>query len=371
MNRLFSLCLLGLLFAATGCDSSSEADTVTVNGTITNATGLGVDDATVTFSEQGTAGRGAGPAEDFTASTDTDGNFSIDVPEGSYSVTVTAPGYTATTSTITTGGEPLVTTLRGPSNVTGRIVNSQNGTAVANARVSFTRGTGAAVDTSAAAIDLEVMTDTNGMFGISGAPTGTYLCVVRSEGFVPTLIPDVNLEEGETDLGDATAVEQPPAGAYRIVLTWGQAPSDLDSHLSGPDGHGGRFHVYYSDDFYEDIAELDTDDVTSFGPETITVTPSNNGMYRYSVHNFSDQSATGSQGIAGEIENSMSARVQVYTAAGLVRDYRAPASTPGDTWRVFELNASGGTGTLTDVNQYFDANGSGDTGVFRPVPKTP
>ncbi|MEM1041845.1 MAG: carboxypeptidase regulatory-like domain-containing protein [Bacteroidota bacterium] len=366
MNRFFSLCLFALLLAATGCDSGSEDDTVTVNGTITNATGLGVDDATVTFSADGTAGRGS--AEN--ATTDTDGNFSIEVPDGSYTVTVTAPGYTATTSTITTGGEDLVTTLRGPSNLSGRIVNSQNGQALANARVSFTRGTGAAVDTSEAAIDLEVVTDADGAFSISGAPTGTYLCVVRADGFVPTLLPDVTFEDGETNLGDATAVEQPPAGAYRIVLSWGAAPRDLDSHLTGPDGQGERFHVYYLNRS-DELADLDTDDTSGFGPETITLRPDNDGMYRYSVYNFSEQSLSGSQGIAGEIENSAAARVQVYTEDGLVRDYRAPASAPGDTWRVFELNASGGTGTLTDVNQYVDASGSGDIGTFRSAPKTP
>ena len=133
----------------------------------------------------------------------------------------------------------------------------------------------------------------------------------------------------------------------------------------GPDDQGGRFHVYYSNKTFGNVANLDLDDVTSFGPETTTLTPEHDGVYRYSIHNYSQQDSTGSQGIAGEIEDSTPALVQVYTEDGLIEEYRAPDATPGNTWRVFEMEVSGNDVDITDVNEYVDAANSGDTGVFR------
>ncbi len=250
--------------------------------------------------------------------------------------------------------------IEGTAMIIGQILDSQLGEPIANALVSFARGNAS----------IEATTDSTGTFTINGIATGRFSVTIQADGYINVTLEDIEIGEGSNMLPPLVVAEAPPAGAYRIVLSWGEAPRDLDSHLSGPDGQGGRFHVYYANRT-EELADLDVDDVTSFGPETITLMPDNDGMYRYSVHNFSDQSETGSQGIAGQPENAIAARVQVYTATGLVREYRAPAAMPGNTWRVFELNASGGTASLTDVNQYVDANGSGDTDVFRLVPKTP
>ena len=81
---------------------------------------------------------------------------------------------------------------------------------------------------------------------------------------------------------------------YRIILTWGATPSDLDSHLVGPNMQGtGNFQVYFGNKQYkyEDIvyAELDVDDTTSSVPDTITIIkPIVAGTYKYSVHDFTN-----------------------------------------------------------------------------------
>lgn len=246
--------------------------------------------------------------------------------------------------------------LSGDATVTGTITESQTGEGLPGALVRFARG-GASV---------EAETDSTGTFTIDGIATGSYTVTISADGHINVVINDYEVTEGTNTFPQTVLTETPPVGAYRIVLSWGQEPDDLDSHLTGPDGQGGRFHVYYSDEEFGDVANLDDDDTDSFGPETITLTPQTDGTYRYSVHNFADQGETGSQGIAGEVNDlDIPALVQVYTDQGLLREYRAPASTPGDTWRVFEMNVNDGNATFTDVNTYLDADGSDDTGVFR------
>jgi uncharacterized protein YfaP (DUF2135 family) len=104
-----------------------------------------------------------------------------------------------------------------------------------------------------------------------------------------------------------------------IVLIWGQDPSDLDSHLTGPKANvlntDDRFHIYYSNPCWADTllnsrascaedwdsetsaavyndatAYLDRDDTDSFGPETITVYNLIEGEYNYYVHHYENHS---------------------------------------------------------------------------------
>ena len=94
--------------------------------------------------------------------------------------------------------------------------------------------------------------------------------------------------------------------SVRIVLEWGATPSDLDSHLTGPavDGNG-RFHTYYSQRNYylnggyaatntDYAAELDHDDVDSFGPEVTTIHAFTEGDYFFYVHDFTNRGYTNS-----------------------------------------------------------------------------
>lgn len=256
--------------------------------------------------------------------------------------------------------------LDGPATITGQITDSQLGQPIAGATVIFTRPDNNRTTNARGTANgsRETTTDEDGNFTIENIATGQLLMTVQAEGYLQ-FSEIIEVEDGLNEIPSIPVAEAPPAGSYRIVLSWDEQPSDLDSHLSGPDGDGGRFHVYYANRSFGEIADLDRDDVTSFGPETITVALEEDGMYRYSVHNYSNQGSNGSQGIAGEIENSIRARVQVYSDQGLVREYRAPASTEGNTWRVFEMNVANGTAQINDVNTYVTASSSGDTDIFR------
>lgn len=109
-------------------------------------------------------------------------------------------------------------------------------------------------------------------------------------------------------------------GEARVVLTWGANPSDLDSHLV----HGSD-HVFYSNPDAPGI-NLDVDDITSYGPETVTVDSVDTGSsYGYYVHHFSGD---------GTLATS-SATVKLYYG-GTMRTYYVPSGT-GRYWQVFDI----------------------------------
>jgi hypothetical protein len=81
------------------------------------------------------------------------------------------------------------------------------------------------------------------------------------------------------------AVSRPvPNGQLRIVLTWGETPRDMDSHLYTPTG----CHVFFGQKQCKSgEAGLDTDVTDSFGPETVNIHKLKPGVYRYKVHAYS------------------------------------------------------------------------------------
>ncbi len=140
------------------------------------------------------------------------------------------------------------------------------------------------------------------------------------------------------------------SGQFRVILTWGANPRDLDSHMTGPNADGStRWHVYYSSRTNGGICGLDVDDTSSYGPETITCPATNTttglraGVYRYSVHHYS---GTGNIGNSG-------ASVRLEFANGTVYNYTPPSgfSAANDVWTVFELTVgSGGSVSVAPVN---------------------
>jgi hypothetical protein len=86
------------------------------------------------------------------------------------------------------------------------------------------------------------------------------------------------------------------------------------------------------------FATLDLDDATLPGLETITVWTRVKGVYRYRVHNYSNEQPLTDSG----------ARVSIYNAGGLLEQYEVPTTGTGRFWTVFELN--GESGELTDIN---------------------
>ncbi len=136
--------------------------------------------------------------------------------------------------------------------------------------------------------------------------------------------------------------------ATTINLSWGENPADLDTHFFGFSATNANddFHVDWTDRSTTvngvDI-ELDVDDVTSYGPEVVTVpTFPFEGVYRYAVHRFSG---------TGTIQSSP-ARVEL-NLGGTVYLFAPPEGTPTDCWSVFDIRVDDdGRSELTTINAW-------------------
>ncbi len=148
-----------------------------------------------------------------------------------------------------------------------------------------------------------------------------------------------------------------PTSGFNIKLTWGESPSDLDSHLLTPNGNEVDFTDKGSLTALP-FAKLDVDDVDSFGPEVVTISQLMQGKYQYLVHNFSSvpgNDVSGNPNIPGRITDSP-ARVEL-TRNGSTTLF---APTPGEGnnlyyWHVFDIVVDAQCNvTVTPVNEWLD-----------------
>ena len=310
-------------------------------------------------------------SQTYTTVTNANGEYDISgIPEGTYKVTIEAPGYdlkTADNVTVTSGSI-LPFEILGSSIVSGKVLNSQTGGGVGNVEVGFYKSTGAAGNEFETLI-FKLYTDSYGAYYLGDLPFGSFNVKMTSEGFFENTILNVDIVTGENNVGEATIVEEVSEGQVRIVLSWGESPSDLDSHLTGLNSTGERFHVYYSDDFVNDGTEayLDVDDTDSWGPETITIHQYVDGVYRYSIHNYSDQSTEGGMGIY----NSPT-KVEIYNSNGIIGTFTPKPFTAGagNTWRVFEFTIANNIVNITTIDEYVYASSSGNIDDFKSSEKT-
>ena len=287
--------------------------------------------------------------------TDGEGRFSMTgLAAGTYELHVDAEEHIGIETTETlTDGEDAYTELflmipetrevsRGSTGeISARVTNALNGDAVAGATVTLRSGwnneTGRAAATA--------VTDQYGVFTIEDLSFGYYTAETSAEDFSPAyhnvaVLPDGFQSEWNLPMSPVLA-----EGETRIVLTWNEYPEDLDSHLVGSD-----FHVYYSDqNSYDSLGRhrvnLDLDDTTSYGPETITIYQGVDGVYTYSVHDYTNGGSTQSTKLS-----ESGATVRVYQGAGVVAEYHIPAGVPGTTWRVFRIHEDGRIETVNTVD---------------------
>lgn len=135
-------------------------------------------------------------------------------------------------------------------------------------------------------------------------------------------------------------------GEYAIVLTWGEYPYDLDSHLFTTMGTTGD-HIWFGDQYDEFNSYLDVDDINSYGPETITMFDfSSEKYYKYCVVDYTNCSS----GYFRSTEMSYSsACMNVYSSDGLIATYNVPTGKEGVVWEVFEIR----NGHLTPIQRYY------------------
>lgn len=332
----------------------------TVYGKVVDAeTGNAVSGANVVISQNGV---------DIAAATSgADGTYQVKLADGTYLIVVTKDGYRtfqdhATVSNAVTSY--LQTTELVPEDensarggFSGKIVDSVNGNPLKNVRIEVRAGWN---HPDEGAIVKVLYTNSNGEFrcalhnflGISvGLKPGEYTLTAQKDGYTTTshnVTVEANTEKGGQGFSMSPALGD---GQYRIVLSWGVSPTDLDSHLIAPMPGGGTHHLYFPEAEangshpYTEYFTLDLDDVTSYGPETTTINKLVDGKYYFYVYNWSGESSIVTSG----------AKVDVYHGESKMT-FNVPLDQGnGRYWNVFVLdtvrNTITPTNTITDTEQ--------------------
>jgi len=189
-----------------------------------------------------------------------------------------------------------------------------------------------------------VKTDQNGKYLLE-LPSGYYTIEIVKDGYITSYMEIVSIPY----IGFQNTAISPSlkSDEYRIVLTWGERPWDLDSHLYVTKQGEELYHVcYWNMTHFENgeiVAQLDIDDTWSEGPETVTVTVAVDKelKYQYYVQDYTNG------GNLSSTELSLSgANVQVYNGERLIKSYTVPMNEKGTRWNVFEIM----DGKIVDTN---------------------
>jgi hypothetical protein len=220
----------------------------------------------------------------------------------------------------------------GLGQITGLAVNDLSADGLEGVTLRLRAG----INTKHGQVIAETVSGEGGAYNLQ-ANGGNYTIEASRAGFVTNYVSVVVLG-GEVrpnqHIGLTPVLGQ---GEIRVVLTWGQHPLDLDAHLTGPAADGGRFHVFWlpgqmGNVYGPPYAQLDVDDIFSYGPETITLSQSRlGGVYRYSVHDYTNRNQASSNGLARS-----GGQVRIYNEYGLLAVLNVP-NKAGTLWTVFEI----------------------------------
>jgi hypothetical protein len=360
------LLLTVLLFSCKKDDGGTTPQGgIALSGVVQAFSGAPINGATVqVFSGNTTTGTPAA-----TATSNASGQWQANVSSaGRYTAMISAASFpTAYVSINVPTGQTSVNvgaSVLASQRITGTVNDARTGVPIPNALVRFFLGSNN--DTSGYRFP-DLLTNASGQF-IASLTIGTYVYAVYAPNRLP-LVTGLSVNDTTATQLTATVTDPVPAGQMRIVLNWGRVPSDLDSHLTGDSTATTgrpRYHVFYANRVVrlangDTVAYLDVDDVTSYGPETITIYRFFPGTLRYKIHDYSNRSRTGSH----DMSDSSAAVVRVYTSAGLIREDRIRTGVAGNQWYVYDIN--GANQAITFVNTIRDGVVSPTDTSFRPT----
>lgn len=187
------------------------------------------------------------------------------------------------------------------------------------------------------------VTDSLGYYIVEDVDPGN-VTVEASVTYFVTVSTVVEVGEGESIRQDCVLIPSTLGDEYRIVLTWGEEPRDLDSHLWVPLSGDIYAHVYFGyrgSVTSEPYAELDVDKVSGYGPETMTVLPEHSGLYTYAIYHYAGE---------GTLLSS-DAILRIYQGNVLRHVLTVPDQTCGDHWwwNVCTFDAQSGDFTIVNT----------------------
>ena len=289
-----------------------------------------IQGATVTFY------RGISRVAYSSIETDENGSYSVELPVGEYRSEISADGYIKFSSYSnvvkdeTTYTETFLMVEGDPSNkgiAEGTISNALTGSGVSDVNLTVRRDwNNADKDT----IVSTTKTASNGHYSVE-LPLGNYTVIAEKDGYAANSF-NIVVQQGTTSNQNGVITPLLSGEDFRIVLTWGESPSDLDSHVEGTKSNGDDFHVYYSHkseyDGDKEICNLDVDDTNSYGPETITLHATESSPYYYYIHRYSSSGNLGSS----------EAKIEIYQGEKLIASYNVPTNMENYRyWNVFAI----------------------------------
>jgi len=163
-------------------------------------------------------------------------------------------------------------------------------------------------------------------------PAGNYLRVFRLKGFAEMTEDKSVISSSDEQTNSNIIFVSPVVRGFRVVLTWGKTPLDLDAHVILPgatdiDTGEVNFDRAKSKDSH---VTLDVDAKLGYGPETFTFVDIAPGVYQYYVNRYSNEAPIQKSG----------AKVIVFKGDKLIRKFYVP--TTGDptleNWHVFNID---------------------------------
>jgi len=326
-----------------------------------------IKDATITVYKLKTGTTNTYEATGISTKTDDTGYYDFVLNDGKYKFIISASGYVSTTLYATvnnsvTKQNPQLKLQSKPvssdkGTAKGQIVSALTGLPVSGATIQIYPGINTIGDSSIMTDPMytELQTADDGKYTME-LPVGNYTGFVSVNGYTSGFFYLISSENDITSEQDCVISPIIPDGQTRIVLTWGESPRDLDSHLTGPTSSGGRFHIYYSNKTYVEngveMANLDYDYTSSYGPETVTViNQQQEGVYRYSVHDYTNRGSTSSMALSNS-----GAQVKVYRGDILLALFYIPPEKVGTLWTVFEMDGN----NITPINTISLQSSPGD-----------
>ncbi len=280
--------------------------------------------------------------------TDELGNFSCSLPSGTFLIEITKDGYLPFSAyeriedgEMTYMQEIELISGEGKGGFRGIITNAVTGRPIEDVNLQLRSGW----NNTEGEIIKELKTDSDGEFRfgakkafgvIFGIPCGNYTITASKEEYLATSFNIIVWPGEDTDNPEQNGTMSPVMAddTYRIVLTWGENPSDLDSHVVGRFSDGEDFHVYYENmweyDYESDleVCNLDLDDITGYGPETITLNVNTDAPYYYYVYHYDGSGTLSTSG----------AQIKVYHGNDPVRTFHVPTGFgQEDYWNVFAI----------------------------------
>jgi hypothetical protein len=173
-------------------------------------------------------------------------------------------------------------------------------------------------------------TDREGIISFPEQEDGFYTMTFSKQGFISTQFEfEVNLNNVFENRFSISPVMQPRY--FRMVLDWGEHPSDLDLHFEQESGYHISFWNMHS--VADGTAALDRDDRDGFGPETITITAIDvSRVYYVYIHDYTNRESSSSRALSNS-----GARLLIYNENQLVHTFAVPGNTPGNLWRVCRI----------------------------------